>query len=90
MSQDWRHRHLAALINPTPIEQPFVDLIHLVEDWGDQHGDDYVLNRALPHLADALNHMVNADLGRLDGGSLCAHVDQILEQHRITRNEGEN
>lgn len=79
--KEWIARHVNALVSPTPMEEPMVDLMTGLLKYVTQYevmygsdGMDYVLGAGVGQVIDGLRVLLNGDLGRLDAGTL----DEVL------------
>lgn len=75
-SNDWAVRHGQAVVNPTPVEQPIVDLITAASAYiGQQEATfgkpwrDYVLGEGVAQILEGLRELLNGEIGRLDAGT---------------------
>jgi hypothetical protein len=89
--QAWRERHNAAILRPIDNEAPIVSImfaldhyISQAEDWnGVEEGGwrDYILGgQGIGPMIDATRTLLNGDLGRLDGGTLDAHLCALADR----------
>lgn len=81
MATDYKERHRAAVANPqSPEERTIVVLMGELENLAARYPEDYVMVSAIEKLASAIIVLLNADLGRLDGGMVDAAVRKIVER----------
>lgn len=82
-TQDWLTRHALAMLAPeTDSERAVVALVASMA-YADKAGwvDDPFLNRTVVvPLADAIRQAMNADIGRLDAGTILEAVDRFAHQ----------
>lgn len=88
MATDYKERHLEAAANPrTREEHMIVDLMEKLELLGKIHADDYVMVKAVEHLASCIIVLLNGDTGNLDPGMIDAAVRKIVERAGGDHNE---
>lgn len=67
----WRYRHNQGVNNPLDIHEQIIVKLGLAIDTAVQHyGDDGFLRRYIAPLITGFRGLLNANLGRLDGGTL--------------------
>jgi hypothetical protein len=76
----WKVRHAAAMRAPNATERPFVQLVTLAGELAEQYATDYVLREAVADLVRAGMTLLNAELGRLDGGTLDGYLRAVAAQ----------
>jgi hypothetical protein len=76
----WQARHYAALVAPTAVEKPFVEVLSALVELVARHGDDYVLREGVAHLLLGMADLLNADIGALEAGSVSTSLVKLADR----------
>jgi hypothetical protein len=75
----WKIRHAKAMEDPHGPERPIVSLMATLGRLVAAYGEDGFLRKPVGEMLAASLDLLNADLGRLDGGSLDTYIRTIAE-----------
>jgi hypothetical protein len=95
---DWRSRHDSAILAPSAIEAPLVEMLRGWYQYAQIHeayygsvlGEDSILGAAWLSMASQFLHMFNGHLGRLDGGVLDRFIRATILAAGFTQEEVDN
>lgn len=92
MTEEWRRRHSAAMVNPLPgHEEAIVGLYECLDQYAEAHqdrfespiGEDYVLGGEWKAIAQALIGLLNGETARLDCGTLDGAIRKMATLHDV-------
>ena len=86
----WMREHLAAVSHPLPREEAILSIFRAIEANNIElgYGEDGALRPAIAKLIEAAETLLNADLGRLDGGQLWLVLDDYARQIEFSLDAG--
>jgi hypothetical protein len=79
MIHQWMYQHADAMSSPNDVELPIVSMMGTLARLAGAYGQDGFLRRSVGEMLSSALDLLNADLGRLDGGALDTHIRQIAE-----------
>lgn len=79
-TDDWQDRHNDAVLDPTFTERPIVWLQMVAGQLVNQHAHDKTLREAPVKVLEAMRVLLDSGIGRLDGGTVSAWIEEQMER----------
>jgi len=76
--ESWEWRHVEALANPDEQERPMVLLMEAVKLLIGKYSNDLLLRLGVIEILQGMHVLLNADVGRLDKGSVTGFIEDNL------------